>query len=384
MYFTFGVESIFNTRVEPTYVVDMAREQILLNKRYKNIRQFQSPHPSERTQQNYDVVGQAGLELTFGNEGWGRIFEVLLGKRIRLTDKRFQMHSDGLGLLVGKLSGDITAATTGFTLDEPRANILDGTNDFLIGSELLTGCVTSAGTVTGSSRGADSTLEAIHYEDDLAYVVADSTNRSIDICSPKLTDGRLDLDKSLSVYIKRPNDYFCYTGMRVDRLEFNLTADDIVEANVSFSGADSSNVSPVTPLETYDGGNLASKIFVMSLLEEFDLRRMYLSFNNTLVKNLYGYDFVRQDLPSSHQSVYGQATFLFDEMDDYTDYINNTKRNLSVQMIDWSTSPFESAIILNSNDMRVNTFAPQFVSGPIVQHSAPFYTYKESQVYLQY
>lgn len=384
MYFTFGVEDTFNSRVEPTYVMDMAREQLLINKNYKNIRQFQSPHAPERVVQNYDVVGQVGLELTFGNEGWGRIFEVLLGKRTRLTDKRFEMHQNGLELLVGKLSNDITAAATNFALDEPGAGILDGTHSLLIGDEFLTGCVISTGTVTGSSRGVGGTTEAIHYADDLAYIVSDSISRSIDICSPKLTDSRLTLDKSLTIYVKRPNDYFCYTGMRIDRMEFSLNPNDLVEANISFTGADSSNITPISPIETYDDGELASKIFIMSLLNELDLRRLYMSFNNTLIKNLYGYDYVRQDLPSSYQSVYGQITFLFDTLTDYTDYINNTKHNLSVQMIDRSASPFEKAIILNNNDMRINTFAPQYISGPVIQHSAPFYTYKESQVYLQY
>ncbi|KKM18283.1 hypothetical protein LCGC14_1667270 [marine sediment metagenome] len=384
MFFSFGVETTFNTRVEPTYAMDMAREQLLINKGYKNIKEFQSLHTPQRVEQNHDVVGQVGLELTFGNEGWGRIFEVLLGKRTRLTNRRFEMHQNGLELLVGKLSGDITAVATSFTLDEPRAGILDGTHDLIIGDELLTDGVITNGAVTGISRGSGSTTAAIHFDDDLAYVVSDSTNRSIDICSPNLTDSRLVLDKSLSIYINRPNDYFVYTGMRVDQLEFNLNPNDVVEANITFAGADSTNLSPITPLTTEDEGNLATKIFVMSLLEQLDLRRLYINFNNTLIKSLYGYDFVRQDLPASAQAVFGQVTFLFDELADYTDYINNVKRNLSIQMIDWSASPFEKAVILNSNDMRVNTFAPQFTRGPVVQHSAPFYTYRESQVYLQY
>lgn len=384
MYFTFGIETTYNSRVEPSYVMDMSREQLLFNKSYKNIRQFNKSFPVERVEQNYDIVGQVGLELTFDNEGWGRVFEVLLGKRIRANNLRFQTHQNGLRLLLGKLGSGISTTATSFSLDENTIGELDGTNTLLIGDELITGAVTSSGSVTGAQRGTGGTTAVAHFADDLAYCLESDASRSIDICSPDLVDERAVFTKSMSVYVKRPNAYFCYTGIRIDRMEFNFTPGDIVESNITFAGADSTNLTPISPITTYDDGNLIAKVYVTSLLEELDLRRLYLSLNNTLVKDLYGFDKIRQDLPVSQQTSYGQIAFLLDSLQDYQDYINNTKHNLSIQMIDWSTKPFEKAIILNNNDMRINTFSPQYTDGFVIQASAPFYTYKGSQIYVQY
>lgn len=384
MIFTFGVESNYNERVEPAYVMDMVREQLLLNKDYRTWRPFGKAHPQTRFEQNYDAVGQVSLELTFSNEGWGQLLGAAIGQAIRLDNKRFRMSSDGLRAVFAKLDLDLAVGQTGFDLDEYYPAEFDGTNILLIGDEVITDAVINAGTVTSCTRGALGTEEQAHYIHDYVYMLDNDASRKIDICCPKYLDNRAILDKSLSIYVKRPEAYFCYTGVKLDQLEMRLSAEDIVYSNLTFAGANGDLVTPLSPIETFDDGLLVASLQAYSLLEDMDLRRIYINFNNTLHKTIHGYNGQRQDMPLQFQNVYGQLTWVFSELEHYLDYVNNNKHTLSVQMIDWTSKPFNNAIIFNSNDLRINTFSPQYTGGLVIQDSAPYYTYGPSQVYIQY
>jgi len=383
MLFTFGVEDTYNVPVEPTHVLDVTMEQILLNLNYQNIVPFNRVYSTQRVPLNREVVGRADFELTFGNEAWGRIFEVALGKRVRLVNRGFRLHQNGLHVLVGRLGAPMTKVVEGFSITEPYMGAFDGTNCLLIGDEVINGAVVSNGVVSSSSRGVLGTDAKTHNADDLVYLLDDSAN-SVDICGPNVVDGRARLTKSLTSWIKRPNSYFQYSGMRMDQMEINLSPSDIPVMSISFVGADSTNMSPSIPIETYDEGGLVSKIYAMSLLEELDLIRLYLNFNNTLVKGTHGLDGIYGDLPLQFQNAYGQITWLWSTMDNYLAYVNNQKHNLTLHFIDWSKSQPDNIIIFNCNDMRVNTFSPQYTGGLVIQDTAPIYTYGENQIYLQY
>lgn len=386
MLFTFGVEDTFNTRVEPSYVLDMIREQILLNKNYENVRNFYSGLTHSRVAGNYDVVGQTSFELTLGNEAWGRIFEVTLGKRVRLADKGMERSPHGLRAIVGQLGGDLTTTTTDFSVNWVPNDVPNGTYDLIIGNEFLTGAAISGSNITGASRGQGGTTAEKHNSNDLVYLVSDQVGRKIDLCSPDTNAyGKIGLTKSLSLYILRDDYYHCYTGVRMDQLEININPENIVNASISFTGAYGDRITPLSPILTYDNGQLIGgrHITPIGLLDTLSLRRFYINLNNSFVKTMYGWSGQRADLPVQSQNVYGQMTWLQSDIDNYLNYINNVKNNLSLQMSDW-TEPLTNLVIFNCNDLRVNVFSPQLVSGLVIQDSAPFYTYGQSQVYLQY
>lgn len=386
MLFTFGVEDSYNNPVEPSFVLDMVMEQLLLNKNYLNVKTFNSTHNVRRYEQNKDVVGQSRFEMTFGNEAWGRLFEVLLGQRVRLSNKRFRMHQNGSQLIVGRLTSDLNRTATGFNITEASSGEFDGTNTLLIGSEVIADAIISDGTVSSSLRAQLGTSADLHYSDDTVYVIENSSGIKIDVCSPKISEGRGVFDKSLTCYIYRDEEYYRYSGLRMNRFEMNLNPEEAAVALFSFVGADTTNISPLLPITTYDSGRLigTSSVQVVSLNTQLDLRRLYLSYNNALIKNTWGHDRVRSELPVQYQSIYGQMTWLMTSIEHYYDYLNNVKHNLSLQFIDWSERPVKNVMIFNNNDMRINTFAPQYTGGLIIQDSAPFYCYQLPEIYLQY
>lgn len=387
MLFTFGLENTFNSPVEPSFVLDMTREQLLLNKSFINVKHWADPKTTQRVEGNYDVVGQVGFEVTLGNEAWGRLFEVLLGGRVRLTDKAFSRSREGPHLIIGQLSASLAAGAASFTITEKVTGEFDGTNHLIIGDEFITDCVISNGSVTGANRGQGGTEDKSHDEKDNVYLITNQIDRDIDICSPQRdTNGRVFFDKSLSGYILRNNNYFLYSGLRIDQFEVNFAPENVVDCNVSFTGADGTNYTPPNVLTTFDDNPLiiGHEVAVLSSLIMLDMRRLYINLNNTLVKNLWGWNHIRVDLPVKFQNVYGQLTWVETDILHYEDYINNERHNLSIQLIGHDERPLEKAIIFNSNDMRINTLAPQMTGGLVIQDSAPFYTYGQSEIYLQY
>jgi hypothetical protein len=387
MLFTFGIESSYNSQAQPAYVLDMRTEQLLLNKRYRTVRHAYKPHAQTRIAQNRSVVGQTNFELTMGNQGWSYLFGVLLGKRTRLSNKRFEVAESDLRVIAGQLTTNITTTATSFAIDEVVSDECDGTHNLIIGDELITNAVISSGSVTGAQRAQGGTTAKAHNAYSNVYLVSDQAGRNIDVCGPKQDAyGKSYLDQSMSVWVLRNEEYFCYSGMRIDQLEVNFAPETIVEAGISFTGADGTNLSPLTPITTYDGNPIVAgaEVKVLSLLEDMNVRRFYINLNNSFAKNTWGYDGIYRDLPMRFQNVYGQVTWLFNNIEHYESYIDNTQHNLSVQMMDWANRPPQAGIIINCNDLRVNTFAPQLTSSLVIQDSAPFYTYGESQVYLQF
>jgi hypothetical protein len=381
MYFTFAEESSYGIdTTSQDYVLDLVSESIIDNVNFKKTQEFNHPTAQGRYKSLETTEGRLAFEFTYNNEAWNKVFEVLLGQRIRLTSFELAHSSENWRVLTGMLSANIDEDDISFTITENKVGDFDTVDGIIINGEYIAISSISNGVVSSSTRGSEGTTASLHLKNALVYGVVVSGDKYIDIISRYSNGFSYFLTKSISSQIYRDGDYFTFPGMQFNDFVFNARPKEGISSSFESVCKFSRVITLENPSLEEDNGQMVDtdEIICFSDGDYFDVSTFYFQVSNTLSLSPSKFmDYTNQGLILNHFSTYGQFSPVDSDADYLRQYKENVERNLSLTIC--KNKEMNNIYIFSFNKTMIGTMIHALNSSILIDDSLPFYCFGENE-----
>ena len=385
MYCTFSKEPSFGMdATTQDFIVDLISEEIITNVNYVKNTEFNSPTAKGRTPRVKSSGGRVNFEMTYGNDGWNTLFEVLVGKKDTLTDFAFAKSSEHWRIVTGQLAGNIDATETSFNITEFKAGEFDSVDGIIVGGEYIAITTISNGVVSVSLRNQEGTTASSHIAQDLVYGVVASGGNSIDLIYRYRDGFCYYLTESLTMLINRSGDYFKFNGVTFSDFVFNSVPEsEGTTSSFQVSAINTDVIELASPSTAADSNQMLSSLDIncYSMNSWLDIEKIYFQISNTLnVSPSKFLDTTPQKIFMQKFSSYGQFSLVEESLAAYNKYIGDTMQNLSVTMT--NGRQFNNAYVFSFNNIRYGTMLHVLRDDDLITDSVPFYSYGPDKFFM--
>jgi len=377
MYATFGIEPSYgDDATTQDYVVDLVSDEILDNVNYVRFTGFNHPTGEGRYPTIKTIDGRMGLEMTLGNLAWNVIFQALVGQRVSIGGVAFAPSPEKWKIITGMLSADLNVFDLEFTITEYKAGEFDNVDAIIIDGEYITISTISNGVVGSSTRGQAGSTAASHTQNNIVYGVVNSGSNSIDIILRYRNGFCYSLPTSLTWLIYRAGDYFKFNGIQFSDFVFNVNPQEGVTTSLAVRGKNSGVITLANYSSAEDNNPMldTDNMCCYSMGIELDVTKFYFQVSNTLTQGPAKFmDTTFLEILLNNIATYGQFTAVESNIDFYNSYINDDRKNISLNIFD--NPSFTKAYIFAFNQVRWGTMQHMSRTTLLIQDSIPFYVY---------